>query len=211
MKKTILSSITGLLALALLFISLSGCGPKYRYVYPTMKQYSPYFQNADHAYRGKRILLNDIYNYATNTSVNGFFSENNSVFYDTGSLTSFTWYALKKAFQSVGMRVYAANDGVTDKINKAIGFEKRKINAPSGTPALQVTIMSLNDIEGVFTTTLTGTDGRIFKHEFKVHIPRVNSKALNNAALEKRSFKLMSNLVSEILKNKKFQEVFLRQ
>ncbi len=139
-------------------------------------------------YRGKPIFMPGFENRADDTSMFYYYSPDRTVKYEGApSIQSYLWYCFEKAFRKAGMRVYSEG-------------------GPVYAPELQLRILSWTDREMVLEVALLRETEEVFSDKFA--IPGDPPQGAQPAELEAAAYRMVNAAVSEILRDRRFSEVF---
>lgn len=145
-------------------------------------------------YHGKRILLSTIEDETENENFY-YYNPQRTIAYKLNysdssmqqPIASYYWYALKKAFQSAGIKVVE--------------------HSPYYDAELTLTLNSLTDEEIQFEIDLIKNDKLAYN---KYHIVRIpNVEASSDEILEKRAYAMLDSIVTVILNDPNFQKALL--
>jgi hypothetical protein len=183
MNKTI-HTVLWLVALSLM-VSAFGCS-RGLYVYVQQDKYTPQLHENLNVYKGTAVFLNSFENRAQNTSMFYYYSPDFGVTYEgSPSLHSYVWYCFKKAFTSLGMRVYEADP-------------------PADVPEIRLVFTTLTDREFKFEVTVLKDGQEVFKNTYAIAAPAPED--MRPEALEERAYRMIDAAVSSILFDQKFQQ-----
>lgn len=187
-------------ALLLTVLAMTGCAPYARMVVPLNRE--KYVCKNDPAkftlFQGKRILLTTIRDESKNTSNLAYYNPEGTVgyqlFYSSRHevqqpVVSYFWYALKKGFECVGVRIE----------EYATIFDAE----------LSLIFLSLTDEEIQFRTLLTRKGVLTLQKEYAVTMPRVAT--VDKDLLEERAYRMLDAIVATILNDPDFQKAFFER
>ena len=145
-------------------------------------------------YHGKRILLSSIQDQSDNNNFY-YYNPQRTIGYKLNysdssmqqPIASYYWYALKKAFQSAGIKVVE--------------------HSPYYDAELTLILHSLTDEEIQFEIDLIKSDKLTYNKYYVVRLPTVESS--NAEMLEKRAYAMLDSIVTTILNDPDFQKALL--
>lgn len=179
--------ITGLGLLCLFF--QAGCAGTGLKIWVRQEVYTPQLDKQLQIYKGTAVYLNSFTNRAENTSIFYYYSPDGKMKYEGApTIASYLWYSFRKAFLSVGMRVY-------------------EDAAPPDIPEVLLTFTSLTDQQFVFTSEVLKEKQLACSRQFTITEPPPTS--MEPSALEQRAYKMIDSAVSTLLLDKEFQKAVL--
>jgi hypothetical protein len=181
-------------------VMMSGCAPYARTVVPLNRD--SYVCRNDPGqfgmFQGRRILLTTIRDESKNTSNLAYYSPEGTVgyqlFYSSEHsiqqpVVSYFWYALKKGFECVGVRI--------------------EEHGPIYDAELSLTFLSLTDEEVQFRALLLRQGTLSLQKEYAVAMPKL--PAPDKALLEDRAYRMLDAIVATILSDPDFQKAFFER
>jgi hypothetical protein len=189
-----------LVGLLLTVLMMTGCAPYARTVVPLNRD--SYICRNDPGqfsrYQGKIILLTTIRDESKNTSNLAYYSPEGTVgyqlFYSSEHsiqqpVPSYFWYALKKGFECVGVRI-EEHGTVYDA-------------------ELSLTFLSLTDEEIQFRALLTRKGVLTLQKEYTVTMPKLPT--VDKGLLEDRAYRMLDDIVATILTDPGFHKAFFER
>lgn len=149
-------------------------------------------------FQGKRILLTTIRDESKNTSNLAYYSPEGTVgyqlFYSSEHsiqqpVVSYFWYALKKGFECVGVRI--------------------EEYGPIFDAELSLTFLSLTDEEVQFRALLMRKGVLTLQKEYAVAMPKLTSR--DKGLLEERAYRMLDAIVAALLTDPGFQKAFFER
>lgn len=186
-----------LVGLLLAVLMMSGCAPYSRVVVPLNRD-SYICQNDPgqfSRFQGRRILLTTIRDESKNTSNLAYYSPDGTVGYQLfysnehtiqQPIPSYFWYALKKGFECVGVRI--------------------EEYGPIYDAELSLTFLSLTDEEIQFRALLNRQGELLLQKDYAVTVPRL--PGIDKGLLEARAYRMLDGIVATILGDPDFQKAF---
>jgi hypothetical protein len=198
MKASHQKIIIGGLLLAVL--AVTGCAPYARVVVPLNRDRYVCKNDAGKfaLFQGKRILLTTIRDESKNTSNLAYYNPEGTVgyqlFYSSRHevqqpVVSYFWYALKKGFECVGVRI--------EEYGTIFDAE------------LSLTFLSLTDEEIQFRALLMRKGVLTLQKEYAVTMPRVET--VDKDLLEERAYRMLDAIVATLLNDPDFQKAFFER
>jgi hypothetical protein len=164
-----------------------------------MKQdnYSPGFKSSDISrVKGKTVIMDNFINQAGNTTSWGYSSADKKVTYEAPvHLESYLWSCFQKAFQHAGIKV----------LDQTYGGYAHPYH-PRGVVAFQLVLTSMTDQECNFRILLFKNGESKFQKDYAVTMPP--SSSTDPKELEKRSYRLIDQMVTSVFKDRDFQKAF---
>lgn len=186
--------------LLLTALMMSGCAPYARTVVPLYRD--SYICRNDpgqfRMFQGRRILLTTIRDESKNTSNLAYYSPEGTVGYQLyyssehsiqQPVVSYFWYALKKGFECVGVRI--------------------EEHGPTYDAELSLTFLSLTDEEVQFRALLMRNGVLTLQKEYSVTMPKL--PGTDKGLLEDRAYRMLDAIVDTILGDPGFQKAFFER
>ena len=177
-------------------VLISGCN-QYHYVYLRSDSYLPDVQKSvGKGYKGKSVVLGDIYNRAANTYITGYYSgaglmiDNSKLVYETGIVESYFWYCLQRGFAEAGLTVYTTQQ------------------AQAGVPVITIYLNSVSDTEFRFTLQFAKTGQPIYEHQYIVKSGPAPVGSPSDDAIMNWSYDTMNKAAEAILNDPGFKKAF---
>lgn len=186
--------ILGLLVISFMFVGCATSNPD-KMVQLNRTEYMCKINPAPYSkLQGKRILLSTIIDNSKNTKLFNYYNPQMTIgyelYYSSRSnmqpVTSYFWYALKKAFECAGLRI--------------------EEYGPVYDAELTLTFTSLTDEEIQFTALLTKTGKLSYTKEYVVSMPKVQTH--ESSILKQRAYGMLDSIVVTMLNDPDFQKCF---
>jgi hypothetical protein len=177
------------------FLALTGCPQGGTKVFIKQTSYNPSFETANlSAYKGKTIYFSSVTNNAANTSIWDYYSADSKYAYEaTPALQTYFWDCFVKSFNRIGVRALAYPGSA--------GTETA--------PELQIVLNSVTDQKFDFTVNLIRPGESTFQKGYTVESPPAGTADL--AELEKRSYRLVDDAFTAMVRDPEFRKAFLKK
>jgi hypothetical protein len=177
------------------FLALTGCPRGGTKVFIKQTSYNPSFETANlSAYKGKTIYFSSVTNNAANTSIWDYYSADTKYAYEaTPALQTYFWDCFVKSFNRIGVRALA--------YPWSAGTETA--------PELQIVLNSVTDQKFDYTVNLITPGESTFQKGYTVESPPAGTADL--AELEKRSYRLVDDAFTAMVRDPGFRKAFLKK
>lgn len=192
-------------------LCLFGCAGGGMKVAVKQDNYSPGFRSSDMGrVKGKTVIMNNFINQAGNTTSWGYYSVDKKVIYEAPvHLESYLWYCFQKAFQHTGIKVLDQTYGGYAHPYHPYWWGAApppRAQAPRGVLEFQLVLTSMNDQECKFQILLFKNGETKLQKDYAVTVPP--SSSADPKELEKRSYRMIDQMVTSVFKDRDFQKAF---
>ena len=193
---------------ALFMFGCAGGGMK---VAVKQDNYSPGIKSSDIGrVKGKTVIMDNFINQAGNTTSWGYSSADKKVTYEAPvHLESYLWSCFQKAFKHAGIKVLEQTYGGYAHPYHPYWWGAApppSAQAPRGVVAFQLVLTSMTDQECKFQILLFKNGESKFQKDYAVTMPP--SSSTDPKELEKRSYRLIDQMVISVFKDRDFQKAF---